>query len=86
MQKKSNDPIEDRNKLRPPEMELESIRSEGEDHGVAVGKRGKARTGRHAERSPAPRRAQVDNERVEGLPETDAAESLATAPPVMKRD
>jgi hypothetical protein len=67
-------------------MELEPVRSEGEDPGAAVGKRGIARTGRHAERSPAPRRAQVDDDRVEGLPETDAAENLATAPPVMKRD
>ncbi|MGX9988574.1 hypothetical protein ACS4RR_004925 [Rhizobium sp. Z1P35] len=87
MQKKSNGPIEDRNKLRPPEMELEPIRSEGggEDPGAVVGKRVKARSGRPSERW-APHRAQPDNERVEGLPETDAADNLATAPPVMKRD
>ncbi|XKM43031.1 hypothetical protein A4U53_035135 (plasmid) [Rhizobium ruizarguesonis] len=78
--------IEDRNKLRPPEMELEPIRSEGEDPGAVVGKRVKARAGHRSERSPATRRAQPDNERVEGLPETDAGDSLATAPPVMKRD
>ncbi|MEI1247035.1 hypothetical protein [Rhizobium aouanii] len=86
MQKKSNDPIEDRNKLRPPEMELGPIRPEGEGPGAAVGKRVKARAGSPPARSPATRRAQPDNERVEGLPETDATESLATAPPVMKRD
>ncbi|MBY5349764.1 hypothetical protein [Rhizobium leguminosarum] len=87
MQKKSNDPIEDRNKLRPPEMELEPIRSEGggEDPGALVGKRVKARAGRPSEKS-ATRHAQPNNERVEGLPETDAADSLATTPPVMKRD
>jgi hypothetical protein len=86
MQKKSNDPIEDRNKLRPPEMELEPIGSEGEEPGAVVGKRVKARAGRPSAKSPATRRAQPDNERVEGLPETDAADSLAEAPPVMKRD
>ncbi len=88
MQKKSNDPIEDRNKLRPPEMELEPIPPEGEGEGLGatVGKHVKARAGSPPARSPATRRGQPDNERVEGLPETDATESLATAPPVMKRD
>ncbi|MBY5811644.1 hypothetical protein [Rhizobium leguminosarum] len=86
MQKESNDPIEDRNKLRPPEMELEPIRPEGEGPGAAVGKRGKAQAGGRPKGSPAKRRGQADNERVEGLPETDAAKSLATAPPAMKRD
>jgi hypothetical protein len=88
MQKESNDPIEDRNKLHPPEMELEPIRSEGEGEGLgaAVGKRGKAQAGGRPKGSAATGRGQADNERVEGLPETDAAKSLATAPPAMKRD
>jgi hypothetical protein len=46
MQKDSNDPIEDRNKMHPPEMELEPIRPKGEDPpGATVSKSGKARAG-----------------------------------------
>ncbi|TDW16166.1 hypothetical protein EV128_14028 [Rhizobium azibense] len=87
MQKESNDPIEDRNKVHPPEMELEPIRPVGEDQpGATAGKRGKTPARSRPERSPPTRQDQPDNERVEGLPETDAAKSLATAPPAMKRD
>ncbi|MBY5662859.1 hypothetical protein [Rhizobium leguminosarum] len=86
MQKESNDPIEDRHKLHPPEMEFEPIPPEGENPGAAAGKRGKAQAGDRPKESPTARRSQADNERVEGLPETDAAKSLATAPPAMKRD
>ncbi|MBY3167658.1 hypothetical protein [Rhizobium laguerreae] len=86
MQKESNDPIEDRHKQRPPEMEFEPIPPEGEDPGDAAGKGGKAQAGGRPKGSPATRRGQADNQRVEGLPETDAAKSLATAPPAMKRD
>lgn len=87
MQQESNDPIEDRHKIHPPEMELEPLWPEGEEQsGTTVSRRGKARAGNPPEGSPATRRCQTANERVEGLPETDAERSLATAPPAMKRD
>ncbi|MBY5534863.1 hypothetical protein HFO42_16185 [Rhizobium leguminosarum] len=86
MQKESNDPIEDRHKLHPPEMEFEPIPPEGEDPVAAASERGKAQAGSPPKGSPATRRNQPENERVEGLPETDAAKNLATAPPAMKRD